>query len=178
MQTQEKDTEQILQEENCEVCTSEIEDATMQMQKQLEESLLKQEEYLNMAQRVQADFENYKKRNVNIRKDAIESGRVEVIKALLPIIDNFERALQVEDENNSFFNGVKMIYSQLLEMLQKQNVEVINRLNEIFDPNLEEVVTQGNPEDGEPGTVCEVLQKGYKLENYVLRHSMVKVVPQ
>ena len=71
-----------------------------------------------------------------------------------------------------------MVYRQILDLLEKNNIETISRQGEVFDPELEEAVSQGNPEDGEPGTVCEVLQKGYKMNKFVLRHSMVKVVPQ
>ena len=65
-----------------------------------------------------------------------------------------------------------------VQALEKRGVSEINRAGEKFDPNLENAVMQGSPEDGEPGTVCEVFQKGYQLEGTVLRHAMVKVVPE
>jgi molecular chaperone GrpE len=66
----------------------------------------------------------------------------------------------------------------MIEVYQKLEVSPINRLGEKFDPNLENAILQGAPEDGEPGTVCQVLQKGYRMGDKVLRHAMVKVVPE
>ncbi len=166
-----------LQEEVQTVEESEI--APENLPSELDMALAKQEEYLNLAQRVQADFENYKKRNVSIRKDAYDDGKKDFAQGILPILDNFERAIQsADDEQDPLLIGIKMVYRQILDLLEKNNIETISRQGEVFDPELEEAVSQGNPEDGEPGTVCEVLQKGYKMNKFVLRHSMVKVVPQ
>lgn len=146
---------------------------------ELELALAKQEEYLNLAQRVQADFENYKKRNAGVRKEAFEDGKIDFARGMLPIIDNFERAIGAStDEQDPLLIGIRMVYRQILDLLEKNNIQTIDRQGEPFDPELEEAVTQGNPEDGEPGTVCAVLQKGYRLNKTILRHSMVKVVPQ
>lgn len=145
----------------------------------LDAALAKQEEYLNMALRTQADFENYKKRNASIRKDAFDEGKLDLAKGLLPVIDNFERALNLAPEDQSpILIGIKMVHKQILDLFEKNNIFVIDRKGEVFDPSLEEAVSQGNPEDGAPGTVCEVLQKGYRMNNIILRHSMVKVVPE
>ena len=144
----------------------------------LEASRQKAEEYLNLAQRVQADFDNYRKRNQSVRADAYEEGGRDVITALLPVIDNLERAVNIETADERLHTGVDMVLKQLGEILEKRGVTVIDRPGEPFDPNLENAVMQGTPEDGEKGTVCQVLQKGYKLGNYVLRTAMVKVVPE
>lgn len=147
--------------------------------KALEEALAKEEEYLSLAQRVQADFDNYRKRNSNMRKEAFDDGKIDFVKGLLPIVDNFQRAIDAMEshEDGSLVEGINMIYKQLLGLLEKNNITQIDRLGEAFDPNLEEVVMQGSPEDGESGTICEVMQKGYKLNDTVIRYSMVKVVP-
>ena len=136
------------------------------------------EEYLNMAQRVQADFDNFRRRNQNVRAEAFEDGAREFIKTLLPVVDNLERALQTPSEDAAFKQGVEMVYKQLNDTLSKRGVTVIDRQGEKFDPNLENAVMQGTSEEGEPGTVCLVLQKGYKLGETVLRHAMVKVVAE
>lgn len=148
--------------------------------KDLKDALAKEEEYLSMAQRIQADFDNYRKRNANLRKEAFDDGKIDFVKGLLPIIDNFQRAIDSMEEHDgeSLIAGVKMIYKQLLDLLEKNGITQVNRLGEIFDPKLEEVVTMGSPEDGEPGTICEVMQKGYIMNDIVIRYSMVKVVPQ
>ena len=144
----------------------------------LEASSQKAEEYLNLAQRVQADFDIYRRRNQNVRADAFEDGAKEFIKTLLPVVDNLERALQAETTDENIHAGVELVYKQLCEVLKKRGVTVIDRLGEKFDPNLENAVMQGTEDEGEKGSVCAVLQKGYKLGDTVLRHAMVKVVAE
>ena len=144
----------------------------------LEASRQKAEEYLNLAQRVQADFDNFRKRNNSVRADAYEEGGRDVIISLLPVIDNLERAVGIESADEKLHTGVEMVLKQLTDIMEKRGVTVIARQGESFDPNLENAVMQGTPEDGEKGTVCQVLQKGYKMGNYVLRTAMVKVVPE
>jgi len=131
-----------------------------------------------MAQRVQADFDNFRRRNQNVRAEAFDDGAREFIKTLLPVMDNLERALQTPSEDAAFKQGVEMVYKQLSDTLAKRGVTVIDRPGEKFDPNLENAVMQGTAEEGEPGTVCMVLQKGYRLGDSILRHAMVKVVAE
>ena len=150
------------------------------LEKQLEEAGAKAAEYLAMAQRVQADFENYRKRNESVRADAFAEGRRDVSAAMLPVLDNLERAVDAAAscEDEAFRNGIGLVLRQMTEVYQKLDVSAIDRKGEKFDPNLENAVLQGTEEDGEPGTVCQVLQKGYKMGDKVLRHAMVKVVPE
>ena len=136
----------------------------------------KAEDYLNMAQRVHADVENYRRRTKATRAEAYEDGARELIKLLLPVVDNLERAVAQESADESLMTGVKLVYKQLMDVLEKRGVTVIDRPGEKFDPNLENAVMQGTPDEGEPGAVCAVLQKGYKMGDFVLRHAMVKVV--
>ena len=136
------------------------------------------EEYLTLAQRVQADFENFRRRNKATRAEAYEDGAREFIKQLLPVVDNLERAVAQESSDETLMTGVKLVYKQLMETLEKRGVTVIDRPGEKFDPNLENAVMQGTADEGEPGTVCTVLQKGYKMGDFVLRHAMVKVVEE
>jgi len=146
--------------------------------KELEEAKKQRDEYLNMAQRVQADFDNYRRRNNAARAEAYDDGAYAFIKTLFPIIDNLERALQSAKDSSdaALREGVQMILNQLMETLSKRGVTPINRVGEPFDPNLENAVLQGTAEEGAPGTVCEVFQKGFQSEKTVLRHAMVKVV--
>ncbi|MEA4998093.1 MAG: nucleotide exchange factor GrpE [Candidatus Limiplasma sp.] len=139
----------------------------------------KAEEYLTLAQRVQADFDNYRRRNQSARSEAFEDGARAFVTTLLPVLDNLERALSAANESpdTALKEGVEMVLRQLVEAFQKRGVAPIDRKGEKFDPNLENAVLQGAPEDGEPGTVCEVFQKGYQMGGTVLRHAMVKVVP-
>ena len=146
------------------------------LQKQLEAAKKQSDEYLNMAQRVQADFENFRRRNNAVRADAYEDGARAFIKTILPVMDNLERALAAESADAALHEGVSMVHRQLSEALEKRGVTVIDRAGEKFDPRLENAVMQADASEGEPGTVCLVLQKGYQLGDVVLRHAMVKVV--
>ncbi|MBQ9300993.1 MAG: nucleotide exchange factor GrpE [Clostridia bacterium] len=143
---------------------------------QLEAARKQSEEYLNMAQRVQADFENFRRRNNAARAESFEEGARAFITTILPVMDNFERALAVDSADEALKEGLAMVYRQLSDALEKRGVTAIDRLGEKFDPSLENAVMQGESSEGEPGTVCAVLQKGYRLGDFVLRHAMVKVV--
>lgn len=150
------------------------------LEKQLEEANQKTAEYLAMAQRVQADFENYRKRNESVRADAYAEGRKDVAAVMLPVLDNLERAVEAAAgaEDEALKNGVELVLRQMTDVYQKLDVTPIDRKGEKFDPNLENAVLQGTEDEGEPGTVCQVLQKGYRMGDKVLRHAMVKVVPE
>jgi molecular chaperone GrpE len=151
-----------------------------QLMNDLTEARRQSDEYLNLAQRVQADFENYRRRNNAARAEAYDEGAVSLAKTLLPVIDNLERALEASQNtcDTVLRDGVMMVYRQLSEAFEKRGIEAISRLGEKFDPALENAVMTATREEGEPGTVCDVLQKGYKLDKCVLRHAMVKVVQE
>jgi len=176
-ETPETPQEETPVEENQAAAETEAEE-TPQEENALEKAQAQAEEYLNMAQRVQADFENYRRRTKATRAEAYEDGAREVIKQLLPVVDNLERAIAQETADENLMTGVKMVYRQLMDTLEKRGVTVIDRPGEKFDPNLENAVMQGTSDEGEPGTVCTVLQKGYKLGETVIRHAMVKVVSE
>ena len=153
---------------------------TNPLEKELEDANAKTAEYLAMAQRIQADFENYRKRNESVRADAYAEGRKDVAAVMLPVLDNLERAADAAAGcgDEALKNGIDLVLRQMKEVYQKLEVTVIDRQGEKFDPNLENAVLQGTAEEGEPGTVCQVLQKGYRIGDRVLRHAMVKVVPE
>ncbi len=151
---------------------------TAELRTQLEEAVKQREEYLNLAQRVQADFENFRRRNSGVRAEAYEDGARAFIKTVLPVMDNLERALAAESSDEALKEGVTLVYRQLSDVLEKRGVTVIDRTGEKFDPVLENAVMQGTADEGEPGTVCAVLQKGYRMGDFVLRHAMVKVVAE
>ena len=168
-----QDAQECVSEDGAAVQT-EIDD----LQKQLEAAKKQSDEYLNLAQRVQADFENFRRRNNAVRADAYEDGARAFIKTILPVMDNLERALAAESADAALHEGVSMVHRQLSEALEKRGVTVIDCAGEKFDPRLEDAVMQADASEGEPGTVCLVLQKGYQLGDVVLRHAMVKVVAE
>lgn len=126
--------------------------------------------------RLQADFINYKRRTSNERAQALAMGVEKIALGLLDIVDNFERALSLEkDTAGSFYEGVEMIYTQLIDYLKQNGVVEIDALNQKFDPNFHHAVMVEERDDVESGIVTEVFQKGYMIDERVLRPSMVKV---
>ncbi len=133
------------------------------------------EEMKGLAQRTQADFINYKKRVEKEKRELTVFANEKIVTEMLTIIDNFERALQSEKENSdtAFYKGVELILKQFTDTLCKFGLGEIDALNQEFDPNFHHAVMQ--EEADEPNKVVEVLQKGYKLNDRVIRPSMVKV---
>lgn len=126
--------------------------------------------------RLQADFINYRKRSEREREGSIDYGMETIICGLLPILDNFERALDIEvNRDSSFYQGIEMIQTQLIEFLKNNGVEEIDALNKPFDPNYHHAVLMEESEDADEGTIIGVLQKGYIFKEKVIRPSMVRV---
>jgi molecular chaperone GrpE len=145
---------------------------------ELEAAKAQAQEYLTLAQRVQADFDNFRKRNASVRADSFEEGRREVAGQMLPVLDNLERALESAAEDSPLKSGLELTLRQMREVYGKLGVEAIDRKGEKFDPNLENAVMQAPADAGEPGTVAQVFQKGYTMGGHVLRHAMVQVVEE
>ena len=144
---------------------------------ELEKTRAQCEEYLDLAQRKQAEFANYRSRTEGVRAEAYDDGRRDAIDKMLPVIDNLERALAAAGEEESGLrSGVEMVLRQTLDAFAKMGVETLDPLGQPFDAELHNAVMQGTEDEGEPGTVCAVFQKGYKLGSRVIRHAMVKVV--
>ena len=149
--------------------------------KKVAEAEKKAADMLAFAQRTQADFENYRRRNEAARGEAFEDGRHSVATQMLTVLDNLERAVDAAadtPDDDPLKAGVSLTLRQLKETFTRMGIEAIDRAGEPFDPGLENAVLQGTPEDGAPGTVCQVLQKGYRMGKAVLRPAMVKVVPE
>ena len=144
--------------------------------KELEETKAQRDEYLDLVQRKQAEFANYRRRTESVRAEAYDDGRRDAIDKLLPVVDNLERAIAAAAEDSALREGVEMVLRQTLDALAKMGVETIDPMGQPFDAELHNAVMQGGEDEGEPGTVCLVLQKGYKLGSRVIRHAMVKVV--
>ncbi|KUL17109.1 nucleotide exchange factor GrpE [Bacillus paralicheniformis] len=151
---------------------------TEMLEKQLKELQERLEEKENKLLRVQADFENYKRR-ARLDLEAAEKYRSQrIISDLLPALDNFERALQIDPDNEqtkSLLQGMEMVHRQILEAFKNEGVEQIPSVGEQFDPNMHQAVMQVEDEAYESNAVVEELQKGYKLKDRVIRPSMVKV---
>lgn len=142
----------------------------------LEESEKKAEEYKQSWYRSAAEFENYRKRHANERAQAYADGQADVIKSILVIGDNLERAMQsVPDEKTA--EGIAMMIRQFAETLANLNVKAVDPVGEIFDPNLHEAVHQVEAEEGEEsGRIKSVFRKGYELGGKILRYAQVVVI--
>ncbi|WP_436335031.1 nucleotide exchange factor GrpE [Bacillus velezensis] len=148
------------------------------LQHQIDELQGLLDEKENKLLRVQADFENYKRRSRLEMEAAQEYRSQNVVTEILPALDNFERALQVEAESEqtkSLLQGMEMVRRQLMDALEKEGVEAIEAVGQEFDPNLHQAVMQVEDENFGSNIVIEELQKGYKLKDRVIRPSMVKV---
>ena len=138
----------------------------------LEEELKKEKDnYM----RLFAEFDNFRKRTSREKTEAYGDSAAKTIGAILPALDNFERALDAPCEDENFKKGVEMIFTQLNGILEKLGVTEIEALGAPFDPNFHNAIKQVESEDAESDTVCEVFQKGYKLGDRVIRTAMVAV---
>ena len=130
--------------------------------------------------RLQADFDNFRKRTQKEKEDWYKYASAGIMEKLLPVLDNFERALLAinvkNEEAQGIRDGVDMIYRQLTEILDKEGLEPITAVGEIFDPNLHEALMQVPAEKGQQeGQITEELRRGYRFKDRVIRHTMVKV---
>lgn len=133
----------------------------------------KEENNLESLQRLQAEFENYRKRNDQEKATIIKFANQELIKKILPILDNFELALKNTCNSDDLKKGLELIYSQIIDVLNSEGLKQIKSVGKKFDPFTHEamMVEEGDKDD----IVIEEFQKGYTMNNKVLRHSKVKI---
>jgi molecular chaperone GrpE len=148
--------------------------------KQIQELEEKIKGYEEKSLRDKAEMINYRRRKEEETSKMLKYCNEDLIKQLLPVIDNFERAIKMDDDNledevSKFLSGFKMIYSNLALTLQNFEVKAIDGANKPFDPVYHDAVMTEHRDDLEPGMIIEVLQKGYMLKDRVIRPAMVKV---
>jgi molecular chaperone GrpE len=132
------------------------------------------DEYLDLARRTQADFENYRKRAAREAAAAGERAKSGLVRELLPMVDNLERALaSAEDGEQHLAEGVRLVHSELIAVLERNGVEQFNPEGDRFDPAEHEALSVRD--DGEPGMVLDVVEKGYRANGTVLRPARVVV---
>ena len=160
--------EEVVEEKTAEELLQEKVDKLAEELKQSEDKYL----------RLYAEFENFKRRkNKEIETNNVYKSQ-KVITEILPSLDNLERALQVESDNEeikSLLKGVEMVYEGLLNVLKSEGVELIETENAQFDPNYHHAVMQEEDSEKESGAILDTFQKGYKLKDRVIRPAMVKV---
>lgn len=177
----------------CEDCTCEEESSGEQLDKKKEKKNKKDKNKQKMEEleqqikeledknlRDKAELINYRKRKDEEMSRILKYSNEDIVKQLLPVVDNFERAIKMDDNNlddqvSKFLEGFKMIYCNLTNILEGAEVKAIDGANKPFDPTYHEAVLTEKVEGVEPGQVLEVLQKGYLLKDRVIRPAMVKV---
>lgn len=174
--TEEHDSEQLPKEQleqlesDDEVAIEEVNELTI-LQQQLDEET-------NRHLRLRADYENFKRRTQLDREAAEKYKAQSLLSNLLPVLDNFERAMQsvpAAEDSESLQKGLEMVYKTLVEATEKEGLQVIEAEGVAFDPNIHQAVMTENDETKETGLILQELQKGYRYKDRVLRPSMVKV---
>lgn len=158
------------EKEQTQEATENIQDADVQKEDRIKE-------LENQITRLSADFSNFKKRSEREKSDIYQFANEDLIKSLLPMIDDYDRAIDHYDEENSdaFGQGMNMIFKKLVEVLKAKGVKEIEALGADFDPNFHHAVEMSPNDQYESGKVCDVLMKGYMLGDKVIRPAMVRV---
>lgn len=136
------------------------------------------EEHQQRFLRAQADFDNFRRRTLKEKEDLAKYASMKLVTELVPVLDNFERALATAPqgaESESFSKGVEMIFRQFESVLQAEGVTAMNSVGQPFNPDFHQAIMQVESEEHEEGIVVEEVQKGYMLKDKVLRPAMVKV---
>ncbi len=142
---------------------------------ELVKTAAERDQYLALAQRTQADFENYRKRVARDAAAAQERGVAKLAKELLPALDNLDRAIDAAEDEDPLLAGVRLVRSELSAALARVGIEAFAPLGETFDPNLHEAVAQQPVEGAASGDVAEVFQNGYRMGETIIRPARVLV---
>ena len=142
---------------------------------ELVKTAAERDQYLALAQRTQADFENYRKRVARDAAAAQERGVAKLAKELLPALDNLDRAIDAAEDEDPLLAGVRLVRSELSAALARLGIEAFAPLGEAFDPNLHEAVAQQPVEGAVSGAVAEVFQNGYRMGETIIRPARVLV---
>lgn len=158
-----------------EAATSEVEDKITLLKDELEEQKKKTDEYYEYLQRNMAEFDNYKKRIAKERDGLYLNIASDVVEKILPVMDNFEKAVNATCQDEGYKEGTIMIFNQLKDLLKDMEVTEIGEVGEEFDHNLHEAVMHVEDENFGEKIITEVFRKGYIMKGKVVRHAMVKV---
>ena len=144
------------------------------VKKHIDELQKKLDDTVALLQRNQADIDNFRKRNASVRADSYDEGKRDCIKSLLPVLDDFDRVAESDANAEGWADGVKLVHKKFAEILKKEGLEEIPS-DGAFDPELHNAVMTEAVEGMESGNVVQTFQKGYKVKEKIIRHSMVKV---
>jgi molecular chaperone GrpE len=170
---EEQQTEEVVKEEKHHKKENKKEKLLEEKNKLLEEALAQEQD---KTLRLNAELQNIQRHREEDIQRLLKYEGEELLKSLLPVIDNFERALSMEnEENKEFLTGFNMIYKKLIEILDNYKVEVINQKDVEFDPSIHQAVATEHVDGVNENQVLDILQKGYKYKDKLLRPAMVKV---
>jgi len=146
------------------------------LQAELEKAQTERAAFLDRAARLQAEFDNFRKRNAKEQQDYREYALADALKSLLPILDSLDRALKTDAASlKDFHDGIELIDKQFHDALAKLGVQPVPAEGEVFDPNLHQAVQMVDTDEAEDNHVIDELQRGYKLKDRLLRPAMVRV---
>ena len=152
---------------------------TDKLQEQIDELTIQLNESKDKHLRLFAEFDNYKKRTLKEKIDYMKTASAEAIKAMLPVLDDFDRAKKVADDDSTdehFTEGVVMIYNKIFSVLKSQGLEAMESTGELFDAELHEAITEiPAPSDDMKGKIIDTIEKGYTLKDKIIRHAKVVV---
>ena len=172
----EKDEQQDLKEQQTDNAEQSAETKESEEPETKEPEQTPEEQESERYMRLMAEFQNFKKRAAKEKTDIHAYANEKLMNELLPVLDNFERALETKtDEVESYAKGMELIFSQMKTALENHGLKEIEALGEDFDPNKHNAVMNEESEEFESGKVCKVLQKGYELNGRVIRPAMVAV---
>ncbi len=142
---------------------------------QVDQLRTERDEIKDLLLRRQAEFENFRKRTEKERSDYLQYAAMDMVRDLLPILDDFERALKIEGAGPEYARGIEMIYNRMYETLKKMGLEPIVSDGKAFDPNLHQAVERVETKDSPDGSILSEFQRGYLFKGKLLRPTMVKV---
>lgn len=182
---QEENQEQVMENENAEQPVEEPVEKQEEVKEEMKEETketteleklqAENKELQDKLLRQYAEFDNYKKRTQKEKEELAGYAKAMCIQSILSVLDNFERALSCECQDAEFKKGMEMIFNQMQEALKAQGLEEIEALNQEFNPDLHNAISQVEDENFGENIVCNVYQKGYKVGDRVIRHAMVVV---
>ena len=136
---------------------------------------IERDELRDLLLRRQAEFDNFRKRSERERSDYLQYAAMDAVRELLPILDDFERALKVEAPHSDYAKGVEMIYGRMLEAMKKLGLEPIDTAGKTFDPHLHQAIERVETKEAEDNTILGEFQRGYFFKGKLLRPAMVRV---
>jgi molecular chaperone GrpE len=136
---------------------------------------VERDELKDLLLRRQAEFDNFRKRSERERSDYLQYAAMDSVKELLPVLDDFERALRVEAPSSDYAKGVEMIYNRMLETMKKLGLEPMETAGRLFDPHLHQAIERVETADADDHTILGEFQRGYFFKGKLLRPAMVKV---